>query len=271
MRILHIWDQAGVSCVLAKYQRRLGHEVFVFKKHGFAPFGILPYYGDKAITLKKTKYALKCLFIPEKYDIIHIHDLWQLVPVVRALWGDKKKIILHYHGTILRRTPKMTRMVAERIADKVLVSTKDLLQYGNFTYLPNPVDTELFYKPSQITMNNTASVTIKGEMTVAAVEDVLTKHHVDVKLDPTAWKAQKVPYGRMPENLVRNQYFIDLFLYKGEVQDAHTLTGLQAMALGIGTFCSDYKIHYALPHEHYPENVVNQLERIYDSPLKVKI
>ena len=165
----------------------------------------------------------------------------------------------------------MTRMVAERIADKVLVSTKDLLQYGNFTYLPNPVDTELFYKPSQITMNNTASVTIKGEMTVAAVEDVLTKHHVDVKLDPTAWKAQKVPYGRMPENLVRNQYFIDLFLYKGEVQDAHTLTGLQAMALGIGTFCSDYKIHYALPHEHYPENVVNQLERIYDSPLKVKI
>ena len=271
MRILHIWDQAGVSCVLAKYQRRLGHEVFVFKKHGFDPFGILPYYGDKAITLKKTKYALKCLFIPEKYDIIHIHDLWQLVPVVRALWGDKKKIILHYHGTILRRTPKMTRMVAERIADKVLVSTKDLLQYGNFTYLPNPVDTELFYKPSQITMNNTASVTIKGEMTVAAVEDVLTKHHVDVKLDPTAWKAQKVPYGRMPENLVRNQYFIDLFLYKGEVQDAHTLTGLQAMALGIGTFCSDYKIHYALPHEHYPENVVNQLERIYDSPLNVKI
>ena len=271
MRILHIWDQAGVSCVLAKYQRRLGHEVFVFKKHGFDPFGILPYYGDKARTLKKTKYALKCLFIPEKYDIIHIHDLWQLVPVVRALWGDKKKIILHYHGTILRRTPKMTRMVAERIADKVLVSTKDLLQYGNFTYLPNPVDTELFYKPSQITMNNTASVTIKGEMTVAAVEDVLTKHHVDVKLDPTAWKAQKVPYGRMPENLVRNQYFIDLFLYKGEVQDAHTLTGLQAMALGIGTFCSDYKIHYALPHEHYPENVVNQLERIYDSPLKVKI
>ena len=271
MRILHIWDQAGVSCVLAKYQRRLGHEVFVFKKHGFDPFGILPYYGDKAITLKKTKYALKCLFIPEKYDIIHIHDLWQLVPVVRALWGDKKKIILHYHGTILRRTPKMTRMVAERIADKVLVSTKALLQYGNFTYLPNPVDTELFYKPSQITMNNTASVTIKGEMTVAAVEDVLTKHHVDVKLDPTAWKAQKVPYGRMPENLVRNQYFIDLFLYIGEVQDAHTLTGLQAMALGIGTFCSDYKIHYALPHEHYPENVVNQLERIYDSPLKVKI
>ena len=271
MRILHIWEQAGVSCVLAKYQRRLGHEVFVFKKHGFDPFGILPYYGDKAITLKKTKYALKCLFIPEKYDIIHIHDLWQLVPVVRALWGDKKKIILHYHGTILRRTPKMTRMVAERIADKVLVSTKDLLQYGNFTYLPNPVDTELFYKQSQITMNNTASVTIKGEMTVAAVEDVLTKHHVDLKLDPTAWKEQKVPYGRMPENLVRNQYFIDLFLYKGEVQDAHTLTGLQAMALGVSTFCSDYKWHYSLPREHYPENVVNQLERIYNSPLKVKI
>ena len=97
MRILHIWDQAGVSCVLAKYQRRLGHEVFVFKKHGFDPFDIMPYYGDKAITLKKTKYAMKSLFVPENYDIIHIHDLWQLVPVIRALWGDKKKLILHYH------------------------------------------------------------------------------------------------------------------------------------------------------------------------------
>ena len=37
-KILHIWDQAGVACVLAKYQRRIGHDVKVIKRASFDKF-----------------------------------------------------------------------------------------------------------------------------------------------------------------------------------------------------------------------------------------
>ena len=30
-KILHLWDQAGVSCILAKYQRKIGYQVEVIK------------------------------------------------------------------------------------------------------------------------------------------------------------------------------------------------------------------------------------------------
>ena len=50
-RILHIWDQASVSCVLAKYQRKIGHEVSVIKRDGFDKFGIMHFYNE---TILKT-------------------------------------------------------------------------------------------------------------------------------------------------------------------------------------------------------------------------
>lgn len=46
MKILHVWDQAGVSYVLAKYQRAIcGHDVEVLKRNGFDPFDIAGFYG----------------------------------------------------------------------------------------------------------------------------------------------------------------------------------------------------------------------------------
>ena len=32
MNILHVWDQAGVACILSKFQRRIGHNISILKQ-----------------------------------------------------------------------------------------------------------------------------------------------------------------------------------------------------------------------------------------------
>jgi hypothetical protein len=44
MRILHIWDQAGVACIIAKYQQLEGHNSEVIRISGYDPYGINNFY-----------------------------------------------------------------------------------------------------------------------------------------------------------------------------------------------------------------------------------
>ena len=46
MKILHIHDQAGVACILAKYQRRNGLESKVLSLNKIDKYGILKFYKD---------------------------------------------------------------------------------------------------------------------------------------------------------------------------------------------------------------------------------
>ena len=60
----------------------------------------------------------------------------------------KKPIILHYHGSRIRGKAKERRKYYQK-ADSIIVSTSDLLEtLPDATYIPNPVDTELF-KPME--------------------------------------------------------------------------------------------------------------------------
>ena len=89
------------------------------------------------------------------YDIIHFHSFggltFQMDYVLWKLLG--KKIILHYHGSELRRFKKESPFA--NLADLKLVSTPDLLKYcdDEAIWMPTPIDpmkydyTELDYKP----------------------------------------------------------------------------------------------------------------------------
>jgi len=66
-KILHVWDQAGVACVLAKYQRRLGHDVKVIKRAGFDKFKIYSFHGEREF---KTLLGFQFLKIAEKSSLI---------------------------------------------------------------------------------------------------------------------------------------------------------------------------------------------------------
>ncbi|MEM2130056.1 MAG: glycosyltransferase [Candidatus Bathyarchaeia archaeon] len=88
-----------------------------------------------------------------KADIYHVHYLLQDCYIAAKLY--KKPLIGHAHGSDLRSTlnhPLWGRIVRYNLekCDKALVSTPDILGIAekfrkDAEYLPNPVDTELFY------------------------------------------------------------------------------------------------------------------------------
>ena len=88
-----------------------------------------------------------------KSDVYHVHYLLQDCYIAAKL--GKKPLIGHAHGSDLRSSlnhPLWGRIVRYNLkkCDKVLVSTPDILGIAkkfreDAEYLPNPVDTELFY------------------------------------------------------------------------------------------------------------------------------
>ena len=97
MKILHIWDVAGVAYVLAKYQRKDGHHVKVYMRKIFDLFEIGKFYDEPQITCGAFRFIINSIFMARHYDIIHVHSIWKTVPLIKILF--RKKIILHYHGT----------------------------------------------------------------------------------------------------------------------------------------------------------------------------
>ena len=173
MRILHIWDQAGVACILAKYQRMQGHQSKVIRISGQDKFGIYYFYKEYVFDVKLDGFTEKCIQEAKSADVVHIHSRIDILLKLRENFGRSKKIILHYHGTDIRglkkqklphrsqlsdlaiRSIMMYRRIrdkvlfrkrmhikAQRMADTVIVSTPDLLHLvAKGIHLPNPVDT----------------------------------------------------------------------------------------------------------------------------------
>ena len=261
-KIIHFWDQAGVSCVIAKHQRRLGHKVEVIKRAGFDPFGIIDFYGETTIKTLLGRGFLKFAIKKAKdFDVIHIHDLIKLVPQMRSQFNDKT-IILHYHGNFTKDIIPENRKDAESCADTVLVSTPDLLKYVDATYLENPVDIDHF-SSREINQNNQAVSLMTKAETKEAVENQLTSHGYSLNLNAIPRNLKPVPYSSMPEFLEKFEYLVDIKFYQGKVIQAFSLLGLQALSLGLKVINYEYKITQGLPKEHYPENVLKKLMKIY--------
>lgn len=102
MKILHIHDQAGVACILAKSQRMRGMEAKVLSFNKIDKYGILKFYKAYVEMVERSNFIDYCISEAKKADIIHIHSLEELVIKMRKRFGNSKKIILHYHGTDIK-------------------------------------------------------------------------------------------------------------------------------------------------------------------------
>ncbi|MBV9667874.1 MAG: hypothetical protein JO327_07060, partial [Nitrososphaeraceae archaeon] len=222
MRILHIWDQAGVACILAKYQQLQGHKAKVIMVAGQDKYGIYKFYEKYISNFTLEEFVEKCLEEAELADIIHIHSRVDILFKLRRKFGRSKKIILHYHGTDIRRpyrpenhvpfTLRLSNIVlksrtmaktlrtkrfhvkAQRLADVVIVSTPDLLRLiSKCIYLPNPIDIDHF-KPDIITLKDEhkEALTIDTEVTdIQWALDYCRRH--DINLDIEVYNRKKDP------------------------------------------------------------------------------
>jgi len=142
-------------------------------------------------------FGLAYKILKAKGDIYHVHYLLQDCYIASKL--GKKPLIGHAHGSDLRaslRHPLWGRIVRHNLrkCDKVLVSTPDVLGIAktfreDAEYLPNPVDTEIFYpKPlpehggkKRILIASDSNWSVKGtDIAIRALSRI--KDDVDVSI-----------------------------------------------------------------------------------------
>jgi len=297
MRILHVWDQAGVAFVLAKYQRLNGHDSKAIMVREYDKYGIGKFYNQYVIDATLDNFDQKSVDEAHSADILHIHSRSDMVFKFREEFGNSKKIILQYHGTDIRgikkqKLPHRSKLSdlavrgiftyrrvrdsilikkrihskAQRLADAVIVSTPDLLPLvSKAIYLPNPIDTDHF-KPDKISSRPERAQALT--MDTEAIDIQLTLSYCkknNLKLDIDVYNRIRDPimYGDMPAFLKKYGLYVDVRYVDGKILENLSKTALEALACGLDVL--DYKSNrrHGLPVEYDPMNVTSRLETIY--------
>lgn len=145
--ILHIGNIAGVPQVLSKAQRKMGFnsDIVSFDFNKFE-YNLDFYYPTKLpFPLRFIEKMFNFRRISNNYDVFHFHYS-SIIPFGMdiPIWKiQKKKVIIHHHGSDIRN--KGEPRMYEKFADKIIVSTPDLLKWSpNAVWVPNPISIEDF-------------------------------------------------------------------------------------------------------------------------------
>jgi glycosyltransferase involved in cell wall biosynthesis len=295
MRILHVWDQAGVAFVLAKYQRLQGHDSRAIMVREYDKYGIGRFYNKYVIEATLEDFVEKSIGESRSADILHIHSRSDLVFKFREEFGNSKRIILQYHGTDIRgikkqKLPHRSKLSdlavrgiftyrrvrdailikkrihsqAQRLADAVIVSTPDLSPLvSNAIYLPNPIDTDHF-RPDKSSSKPERALTMDTEATdIRLTLNYCKEHNVELDIDVYNRIRDPIMYGDMPALLKKYRLYVDVRYVDRKILENLSKTALEALACGLDVL--DYKLNrrHGLPVEYDPMNVTSRLETIY--------
>jgi hypothetical protein len=292
--VLHIWDQAGVAFILAKFQQINGNESKVIRVQNADKYGIDEYYKEYGLFVAPKELVYKSIKEAKKADIIHIHSLPEMVINIRNAYKKSKVIILHYHGTDIRslseennsltsyllnilRPKNMVRKIrrrrlhikAQRLADRVIVSTPDLIRLVKGSILlPNPIDTNHFnnnlVKENSVDMYK--GLLINSEVTnIELVIDYCKYKKINLNIDIYDRTKNPICYKDFPNFLKKYDVYIDLRFVNQKLLKNLSKTALEALACGLRVL--NYNLEYvdSLPSEHCPTNVIKTLSSIYSN------
>jgi len=257
MDTLHVRDTAGIGSLIAKYMDN--STVYAFKRYKKQnmmsdKYNIGSFYGTEYDDCSIPTFLIKALWKSRHYDTIILHDLPQLILGIRIL-NRKARIILYYHGTILR-TRHAHLAKYDKYADVTIVTTANLLRYRpSAVHMPNLVDTEHF-KPLNIRR--------KKELLIMRQDnDPIPEKLLQYSHDELTRESDHVPYSQMPELFNRYTLFANPKTVDGKKRAADTWTGLeyQALACGLKVY-RDGQWHYGLPEQCKPENYIKRLKEL---------
>ena len=267
-------------------------------------YGILRFYKDYVDLVDRANFVEYCLSEAKSADIIHIHSVEQLVIKIRKTFGNSKKIILHYHGTDIRglknknnpnsstiqntktRTKsfaakvknrlsliqmgyyKSLRTESQKLANKILVSTPDLLVLlPHAKYLPNPVDVDHFSKDdinhNKVNNNNALTInTTSGDIKKTLL--YCKENNVNLKIDVLDRTKTPILYEQIPNFLKKYNVYVDIRIVNDKILENFSKTALESLSCGLKVL--NYKLEYIerLPEIHNPVNVTHELENIYN-------
>lgn len=304
MNIIHIWDQAGVSCIFAKYQQAEGDSskvIRIINEKYPDKYGIYDYYDEYIIkTRSENDFIEKCLKESENADIIHVHSAIGMVFRLRMKYGIKKKIFLEYLGTDIRGLDRgrkgnnfdnkklifvllgnlvkkkfntdsrkqILHILAQLLSDYVIVSTPDLLDYvyaKRKTYLPIPVDTELFKIDEHKKDNNRKhGLSFNTEVSnMSKTLELLKSNNIDLELEVYDRILKPISYRHMPEFLNNYRIYVDIRYIDDLLLKNLSSTAFQALACGLKVL--DFKLDYIdkFPVQNDPKFIISELRHIY--------
>ena len=199
MRILHIWNTAGVASLIAKYtDRDFGTESLVIHRRAYDPYGLTTF--GELLDCGPREFTIRAIAKARGYDIVHVHYFYKIVPYLR-LFYPRKSIIMHFHGDDVRGKWKERRRYWKK-ANVVLYSTLDLKNHEtpkHAIYLPNPVDTEIF-RPHGMANEPRGAFHISHDVDDAAME-LARSHGVELTIHDRR-KNGPIPYTQLPLSLI---------------------------------------------------------------------
>ena len=84
--MLHIWDQAGVAFILAKFQQINGNESRVIRVKNKDKYGIDEFYKEYGLFVAPKELVNRSIEEAKSADIIHIHSLPEMVINIRNIY-----------------------------------------------------------------------------------------------------------------------------------------------------------------------------------------
>lgn len=256
MKILHIWNTAGVGSLLAYFMDKLfGTKSWVVMRKKLDPFGLTT-FGESWECGGKI-FTLKALWMAKNYELIHVHSFDRIIPFLKMIY-PKKPVILHYHGSDIR--DKWNQKKYWKKADKVLISTPDLLDGApeEAILLSNPVNIEKF-KSLTDRSDNSAIYIIKNQIKENLEWPSLMAHKHGLKISFRDRIKNPIPHSELPMLLNQYTYFIDRDYVK-----SLSKTALEALACGCKVVNFKGEIVTKLPRKHNPEVVTKRLAEIYN-------
>lgn len=272
----------------------MGHDVKVIRRTNYDPYGIYEFYKDLVCFTPNEEFLENCLREANVSDIVHIHSRTDAFFYLRKKLSPKPRIVMHFHGTDLRgikqnqkKWPlrnffassiknyrrsivrKRSNALVEKFADKVLVSTPDLLSHVNngSVLLHNPVDTEHFNEKQNHTSNEHAFTFATESKSVKNwIIRICKKNGID-NLDVVDRTKNPIKYFAMPDFLREFGIYIDVLYINNKLIKSNSKTGLESLACGLRVIDHGLEPKYGLPVEHQPINVVQKLESIYQEIL----
>ena len=266
MKILHIWNTAGVASIIARTMDRIYKtDSWVLMKKDWDKWGLTTYgelleYRHNTV-YDKAKFTLTCLRKGKPFDIIHVHGLWKILPTVKLLYPSKP-LIFHCHGTDIRGLWKKRRKFW-KYADQVLYSTLDLKDAETpigAVLINNPIDTDLFYRKHLGLLGYAFHISYNADNEARALAE-------QYKLKLVIHNSLKNPirHIKMVDELCKYEYYIDVkaIAPSFKIYNYLSKTGLEALACGLKVVNRDGEILRGLPDKHNPVKVAGKLYQIY--------
>lgn len=263
MKILHVYNTAGVGSILAKFMDRLfGTKSDVIVPKIADPYGFTTYgkVYDEGLLKFKIRSVLKTI----NYDIIHCHSVEGIAKWIKTVF-PKKKVIMHFHGSDIRNKWNQKKKYWIR-ADKIFVSTEDLLNGSpkETVWIPNPVDTDIFF--SVVSKRSRNALHFKHDADDEAFILAITHNLNLIKMHDRV--REPVAYQEMPKIFNEFGYYIDVKKKFGKLLRSLSKTGLEALACGCKVVQWDSKIIHELPFCHKPfycaKNVFDEYKKILE-------